>query len=391
VVYVAVSVVSTHIEETHKRWKLEAHLSEGQTALAVHDPRFPLEQRRDLSDVTWIKEGYRLLPNAVGRPEAAFDDVSSFNGLMVVIDLDTGREVWRSRWDRLLATPSGFCFDGTTMYVADLEGSAVLEIDMREVPGRLVRRLSHPALNDVHAVTRTSRGLLIASTGTDMVIEVGLDGTPLYEWWAGDYGFTTTIGGLHRPPDPTAEHRNRYYHTRYQTTHLNAARYRDPEETELLVLLWHQGTLVSIDTTAPAGKQYPRPVLDGLTHPHSLRPLPDGGWTIADSQGKRIVVLDRELRLVDQIPSVDGWIQDALPLPDGRVLVADVNRFRLLLQDTAGHPYREYPVDRNWRVYGLEVVPDAVVTALQRESTPEIVVETRLPQGAPAGDMISSP
>jgi hypothetical protein len=44
----AVSVVSAHIEETHRRWKLEAHLKEGQTQLAV--------QQRVPSVSGWIQD-----------------------------------------------------------------------------------------------------------------------------------------------------------------------------------------------------------------------------------------------------------------------------------------------------------------------------------------------
>lgn len=233
-------------------------------------------------------------------------------------------------------------------------------------PGRLLRRITHPALNDTHFVARTGRGVLVASTGTDMVIELDEGGRSLYEWWAGDRGFTTTIGGGEQLPAPDAEHRDQYYHTRYQTTHLNAAQYVDPEETRLLVLLWHQGTLVGIDTTKPQLEQRPRVALSGLTHPHTLRPLDHDGWMIANSQGAELVLLDSDLRVTRRIQSISDWIQDAMSLGDGKWLVADVNNSRLVIHDDAGAVVQTIPYDAGWRVYGVSQVPESVAISLMQ-------------------------
>lgn len=360
--FIAVSVVSAHLAETHERWKLESFAEDGGSLPVVVDERFAEQVRRQLTTLTWEKEGYRLPdPGSLGP---TFGDLSSFGGLMYLIELETGREVWRSDWEPYIATPSGFCLDGHRMYVADLEGSHIFEIDLEVDPGRVLRRLSHPALNDIHYVTRTSRGLLVASTGTDMVIELDWEGNSLYEWWAGDHGFTTTRVGHERRPEKAVDHRDRYYHTRYQTTHLNAARYRDAEERFLLVLLWQQGSLVEIDTALPAGEQHPRVVLDGLHHPHSIRPQPGGGWLVVNSQGEELVLLDPDLRVVRRIPGVPGWIQDAVGVGPDRWLVADVNRFRLLLQDDSGQEIDSIPFNPNWRVYGLDVMSDAAAARL---------------------------
>jgi hypothetical protein len=240
-----------------------------------------------------------------------------------------------------------------------MEGNSIFEVDLLHEPGRLLRRITHSALNDVHSLVRTRRGLLIASSGTDAVIELDLKGNTLYEWWAGEHGFTATPGGVERLAQPGAEHRATYYHTPYQATHLNVARYRDEEETKLLVLLFHQGTLVEIDTTQPSSRQEPRTVVEGLAHPHALRRLPDGGWSIANSEGREIVVLDRDLNIVRRIPSVGGWIQDALSLGDGRWLVADVNDQRLVEHDERGAIRRELAYGESWRVYAVEPLPPA--------------------------------
>lgn len=364
---VAVSVVSAHIEETHKRWRLEAHLAAGATTTAVSDPRFSPERRPEVL-TEWPKEGFRLLGDDPTDFGPVYDDASRFGGLMFVVDLETGKEVWRSDWGNYIATPSGFTFAGDCLYVADLEGSNIFEVDMQHHPGRLLRRISNRVLNDVHYVVRTRRGLLVACTGVDMIVELDLQGNSLFEWWAGDFGFTTTISGAERFPDKTREHRNCFYHTRYHTTHLNAARYKDRCEGCLLALLWQQGVLVEIDTTRPPSEQEPRVVASGFSHPHSIRPLPDGEWMIADSQGQRLVVLDAGLQVTAEVPSVGGWIQDALFLGPGRWLIADVNRFQLLIQDDRGQAIGAVPFSRDWRVYAVEMVPQHLESAFRTQS-----------------------
>src|SRR5436309_4391596 len=144
---IAVSDVSAHIEETHRRWRLEANFHHGQTKPAIEDPRFPLAQTATTPS-SWRKEGFRLLGDDQFNFGPALQDADRFGGLMYVIDLESGEEVWRSDWGELVATPSGFCFADGGMYVADLEGSNIFEVDVTRDPGRLARRISHPVLND---------------------------------------------------------------------------------------------------------------------------------------------------------------------------------------------------------------------------------------------------
>jgi hypothetical protein len=354
---IAVSVVSAHIEETHKRWRLETFLRQNGRPLQEIDPRFPTQRHAEAPPRHWRKEGYRLLGEDTAELGPAIENASKFGGLMYILDLNTGETVWSSDWGDLIATPSGFCFAGDTLVVCDLEGSNLFEIDMQKEPGRILRRLSNPVLNDIHYVAPTRRGYLVASTGMDMVVELDRNGRSLYEWWAGDHGFTAVEDGSHRHPERGVEQRDRYYHTRHHTTHLNAARYRDADERYLLVLLWRQGRLVEIDTW---GDGRPRTVLDGLSRPHSIVPVPEGGWLVANSQGEELVILNGALEVEKRIPSVDGWIQDAMPLPDGTWLIADVNRFRLLVQDDRSTILREYPFNQDWRVYAIGAVPNQI-------------------------------
>jgi hypothetical protein len=358
---VAISVVSAHIEETHRRWKLETFLRENGGSVEEIDPRFPTHRHAEAPPRYWEKEGFHLLDDDPKNFGPAIENASKFGGLMYCLDLDSGETVWTSDWGDIIATPSGFCFDETHLAVCDLEGSNIFEIDMVQEPGRILRRISNPVLNDIHYVARTGRGYLVASTGMDMVVELDRSGRSLYEWWAGEHGFIQVEDGSHRLPERGVEQRSRYYHTRHHATHLNAARYRDDAERFLLVLLWRQGRLVEIDTQ---GDGTPRTVLDGLTRPHSICPLQDGGWLIVNSQGEELVVLNRALEVEKRIPARYPWIQDAMPLPDGYWLIADVNHFRLVAQDDSGTIRREYPFNRDWRVYGIGAVPGHLARGL---------------------------
>ena len=102
-------------------------------------------------------------------------------------------------------------------------------------------------MNDLHGLERTSRGLLVVCSGTDAIIELDLHGHLLYEWWAADHGFTAGPARIQREAGHGHEHRDKFYHTRYQSTHVNTAVFQDRTERFILALLFHQGQLVRID------------------------------------------------------------------------------------------------------------------------------------------------
>lgn len=58
---VAVAVVSAHIEETHKRWRLETFLRENGRPLEEIDEPFSTRRHVQAPPRYWQKEGYRLL------------------------------------------------------------------------------------------------------------------------------------------------------------------------------------------------------------------------------------------------------------------------------------------------------------------------------------------
>ncbi|HEX5235070.1 MAG TPA: hypothetical protein VFW25_07050 [Silvibacterium sp.] len=324
----AASVYTTQNERLRARWKLEGGLPPvpGQkvttslTSGAAQQPTVPL---------TWLKEEYRfcapedLGPTMVGE--------SDYSGIFVAYDWDRRAIVWQSDWGNLLGNPAGYCFADGVIYMNDFEAGNIFRIQVEPTPGKLLQRISHPYFNDLHSLERTKRGLLAACSGTDLVVEVDLTGKILWEWWAAEHGYTVTPSGETRPIGRGNEHRNRYYHTRYQATHVNCATVRDPgSERFILCLLFHQGVLIEIDRSLGPEEQSGKVILEGLARPHSLEKIPGGGWIFCNSLSKELVLLDDDLKITGNIPYDGGWIQDCTRLPNGNIVLNDVDNTVLI-------------------------------------------------------------
>jgi hypothetical protein len=354
---VGASIFTVRMARLLKRWRMEASANASGDQLAG-------VTSTDAS-LCWEKENYRLLEAGDEGP-ACLGDVS-FGGLYVVYDWATKRVVWRSDWADALVTPSGFCFaDDDRMYLADLEGANIFAVDLADRPGRLLRRLSHGYLNDVHSLERTRRGFLVAASGVDLILELDRAGQPLWEWWAAEHGYTTTPSGRKRPAGRGREHRNVYYHTRYHATHVNAATFRDETEQHVLALLFHQGALVQIDRSRPPHDQRAELVLDGLGKPHGLERIP-GGWLLCNSLTREVLLLDEALRISRKFQYDGGWLQDCTRLSNGNILLNDVDNHRLVeLDPETWHEVSVTLYDAEWRMGELLELPPAHEGRLRR-------------------------
>lgn len=365
----AASVYTTRGDLLRKRWKMEAGLPPvpGQKVFTAGTngptrvPDIPL---------MWNKENYRFLPaNELG---SSTEPRSDYAGTFVIYDWDTQEIIWEPDWGSLLENPAGFCFSDGRIYINDFEAGNIFEVSLApETEGTLTRRISHPYFNDLHSLERTKRGLLAASCGTDLVVEVDLQGNLLWEWWAPEHGYEMTLTGELRPSGRGGEHRNMYYHTRYQSTHVNCATVRDPgEERYILCLLFHQGTLIQIDRSLPLEEQHGEVILDGLARPHSLEKTPDG-WILCSSLSKELIRLDDELQLVQRIPYDGGWIQDCTRLPNGHIILNDVDNTVLVeLAPPDWRIIRETPYPSMWRMGELVVVPQEHHAAFKSMNLP---------------------
>jgi hypothetical protein len=350
----AASVYTTRMEKIIARWKMEGGL-----------PPVPGQKVTSLTAATsapvevplfWKKEDMVLLPKEALGP--CFVGDADFTGTYVVYDWDFREIVWRANWGNMIAMPAGHCFADGFLYLCDLEGGNIFQIDVDEHAGKLLKRISHPYLNDIHSLERTKRGLLVTASGTDMILELDLDGNLLWEWWATEYGYGMTPSGKERIPGRGQEHRDIYYHTRYQATHLNCANMQDPkDERFVLALLFHQGQMIRIDRSLPSGQQRPDVILEGLARPHSLEKVPEG-WIFCNSLSKELVLLDDDLKVTGRIQYDGGWIQDCTRLPDGHILLNDVDNH--VLVEFSGPPWeiiQTTKYDQNWRMGELVIVP----------------------------------
>jgi hypothetical protein len=350
------TVTSKEMQKLRARWKLEGGIAvvPGQRAISQQNAA-PVVELSTLEELTWPKEGFVL--RAPGDDRSALPDGHAYAGAMFVYDWSTKEVVWESDWGDRLITPHGFVLADGVVYVADLEAANIFKVSLSE-PGKLLSRISHPALNDIHGIARTKRGLLVSNCGTDCLIELDFAGNSLWEWWAGDHGMTLTPSGLTREAGRGGEHRNRYYHTRYQVTHVNNVDCYGPNDEYVLATLFHQGMIVRIDRTNPRARQRAEIVLAGLARPHG--PIPySGGWLVCNSLGKEIVTLDPELDVVERIPYDGGWIQDATELSNGHILLNDVDNH--VLVELAGpdwHEAERVPYDHSWRMAEIRELPD---------------------------------
>jgi hypothetical protein len=179
-----------------------------------------------------------------------------------------------------------------------------------------------------------------------------------------------TAAGEERPSGRGQEHRDRFYHTQHQATHVNEATFRDPDERYLLAVLFHQGQVIQIDRSLPPSEQRAEVLLEGLSRPHSLRRT-SLGWLVCSSAGGEVVLLNDAFQVIDRIVYRTGWIQDCTTLPSGDLLLIDASRSCLV--QLAGPPWRVVsvtPYPDLWHMHRLLEVPLAYQQGFRRAATP---------------------
>lgn len=263
-------------------------------------------------------------------------------GCLAVIDW-TGKTVEDVR---PLQGPTGFVQQPDHVLVAQWRANriSVLDRDLRPLGA-----FSNPLLNDAHTLAPLPNGLLVADTGLDAVIALDLDGGLLWSWLATEHGFPLDQLGRRRVIDQGADHRGTDYPTLHQTTHLNSA-VQDPEDPAVFyATLFHQGQIIRVDRRSGQST-----VVDhGLDHCHALRLLADG-YLVCDTQGRRLVTYDRQMRRRRVIPFAGEWIADAYPLRGDRFLVLDANLHEIVEIDDRGQRLEIMKLDPEWKGFQLE-------------------------------------
>lgn len=312
---------------------------------------------RDWTAVFADMQGYKrqlLAPAAdlgIDRPPA----LARTRGFLLLVDWDGERVLAGLELDK----PLGFLLDRGRLHVALWGDDGVATLAGREVVGRV----GHRWFNHVHTLDRTERGLLVSSSGTDLLAEIDERGELVWECFM----FAHERGGrrfrLGQRFDRALDYNGRYIPAAL-STHPNSALRCDDDA--VLATLFSTGELVRIDRRTGQVDV----VLSGLKRPHAIRRRGSGGFMLCDTEGGRVVLLDRELRPAGEIAVPAPWIQDAViagerllavgnrrivmgPL---RVAAPDADGDNAVLELRGGGPHRRLSFGPDNRVYMVEPI-----------------------------------
>ncbi len=210
---------------------------------------------------------------------------------------------------------------------------------------------SHTALNDVHTIRRTTRGVLVASSGTDTLVELSEDGsTVLWEWWAHEHGFETDHFGESRILNKWDDHRQYLYPTWLHAAHVNSA--IELADGSVAATFFMQGMVVRIDrATGKVGT-----LSEGLLRPHALRNVPNGTITYADTARGIAHLVANDFTPLQQVHVDTNWLQDC-QLHDGIWILVDAQHARVYFADEAGNVFAYDQFDDHWDFFEVAVVP----------------------------------
>ncbi|MCA9940874.1 MAG: hypothetical protein KC418_19685 [Anaerolineales bacterium] len=294
--------------------------------------------------VRWREKANSKEPPPVewlGTAQSATDPPGGY----VVMVNDTG-EVERSL---PLWGPEGILVDQGCLLVACPWDIKVISLDLSQMH----RVLSGPWCNYLHSLRRSHRGLLVAATGIDAIVEISREGELLWAWWATEQGFRTDFLGGERRLDKEMDHRGLKYDTKTHTTHVNSA--VELPDGSLLATLSHQGYLVRIDRKTGRHST----LLEDLGRPHCVRVFDERHITVVDTRaGEALLVrLDRHYaraRVAGKIQTETTYLHDAHF--DGKTwLLVDGLHSRVFHADADGRMIRVDNFDADWGLY--EAIP----------------------------------
>jgi hypothetical protein len=283
----------------------------------------------------------------------------SFGGRLVLVDWAKGEVLA----DKPILGVSGLAVrDGTIAASSWIEPSVRIFQDGNEVCG-----ITHHWFNYVHSVELTSaRSILVASAGSDLVAEVTFEGAIAWHWFGPEHGYSLRPDGAPAFFDRAADYRSLRTSTEEQAMHVNSA---TVHADSVLATLFHQGALISISRDNGAA----RVVLDGLTWPHGVHPRA-GGFVLSDTLGHRIILLDQNLQVCDEIPFGGQWLQDTIATSAGTYLTLENVRIdqlpvpnlrnRIVEVDGAGRRLRTVDVDVDCRLFTAREIDQAHARAL---------------------------
>jgi hypothetical protein len=267
----------------------------------------------------------------------------SLGGRLVLIDWGAGEVIA----DKPLTGASGLATRGRTVvacswidqcaYLLSADGSTTT--------------VTHPWLNYIHSVDVTPHDtLLMASAGSDLIVELTPVGEVVWDWIGPEHGYDTRPDGVSVFIDRRFDLRPLRKRTSDQAMHITAAIHAGPDT--VLATLFHQGTLVAIDR----GSGRARDVLAGLECPHGIHRC-EGGFMVSDTLGHRVLILDENLKLDQEIRYGTEWLQDAIRLSNGSYLALENVHIDQLPRCSLTNRMTELDGDGR-RIRGVDVGPD---------------------------------
>jgi hypothetical protein len=286
----------------------------------------------------------------------------SFGGRLVLLD-------WAKRRvlaERAVPGPTGLAVLGDQVVVCSWTEQCVFLLNGRDKPATI----THPWFNALHSVDVTPEGtLLLASAGSDLIVEVNEKAEIVWEWFGPEHGYDRQPDGTPTFFDRAADYRTMRRSTAEQSMHVNSAILLDGDT--VLATLFHQGQLLLIDRRT--GKS--TILLDGLSRPHGLHRR-DGGFVLSDTLGHRIVLLDEDLLVCSEIDHGTQWLQDTIPTSAGSYLALEnvhIDQLpepgltnRIMEIDSEGRPIRGLDVGPENRLFTVMEVDEARAAALAR-------------------------
>lgn len=277
-------------------------------------------------DWTWLanmqlaaRNGYKAalargeFPPYVSYPE----EFHQRRGFLLVVDFSEQRVLGVKE----LPLPAGVAVEDKRLIVTNwaTQGMAVIEADA------ITRSVSLPLFNNLHSIHpvfppgprqpgAAPRSYLVASKGTECILDVGLDGEIRWSWFAFENGFDTTPSGQKIVFDKERDWRRLITSTLAQATHVNSAVPLD--DGSVLACLPIQGSLVRIERAT--GKN--ETVLRGLELPHSIR-RSGAGFTVCDTKGQRVVWMDSQFLHQTATQVGAPWLMDCHRAEDGSMFV----------------------------------------------------------------------
>lgn len=303
-------------------------------------------------------EKRRLLEVASGVALPRPPIFNSVSGFLLLVDWDETRVLGGIT----LPKPTGFLIEKECLQVALWDRDEIAEIRGASV----VSRFRHPFFNHIHTLDRTPNGLLLSSSGTDLLVEVDEAGKILWEYFLFEHGYDKRFR-LGQSFSRTEDY-NRRYLPAALSTHPNSAILVD--EHTVLATLFSTGELVRIDR--PSGRV--DVVLSGLKRPHSIRRRAAGGYSLCDTEASTVVLIDHALNVERRLPVPAPWLQDAVFAQERLFTVgnrrihlnplqaeqqtAEMDNYVLELRD--GDPFRKLSLGPDNRIYMVEpIAPDA--------------------------------